>query len=439
MTPGDLRTSPPRRDRPARLGPAQSGQPSPLRESPARLGSVQSGQGEARPEQRKPAQRRSPPPSARKRHLEEAENVDTPAAKRSLQTQEVVHERSDNSKHHGREADVRRSLDFDTWESSGLLALQRHYGGDGDDNNQFGDDVQPARAISVDGVPAEPTYDVRPAHTEPHSEGFAHLLFLDQPEEEVEDTAAKINTWRIIPQRALPKVADFIIEIEARATGGAECREHNCEGCDACNRRFFAWQDFRFLFQLLARNKEAEPQAQQTQKSGPKVDDIIRDRAQRVKQYGWKGVVEEYISDAALRLKSDLDKGPATPVRRTLGEPASAQDADAFCRNAKTMQCGAAAYCITGGVVLPDSARLREKLREKIKPEVPEKTSALLEMRASRLAEMRDRVTAEMIHELDESLAKQAAVLKPFKKKGRTGWRNEFIRALHGTRAGPSL
>ena len=174
---------------------------------------------------------------------------------------------------------------------------------------------------------SDQTYD------EPNSEGFAHLLFSGRSEEEVEDMAAKVNTWRIIPQRALPKLADFIIEIEARATGGAECCEHNCEGCDACNRRFFAWQDFRFLFQLLARNKEAEPQVPQTQKSGPKVDDIIRDRAQQVKQYGWKGVVEEYISDAALRLKSDLDKGPAVPVQRVLGDPASAQDADAFCRN----------------------------------------------------------------------------------------------------------
>ena len=103
------------------------------------------------------------------------------------------------------------------------------------------------------------------------------------------------------------------------------------------------------------------------------------------------------------------------------------------------MQCGAAAYCITGGVILPHSERLREKLREKIKPEVPETTTALLELRASRFSEMCDRVTPEMINEFDEALAKRATILKPFKKKGRTGWRNEFIRALHATRAGPSL
>ena len=103
------------------------------------------------------------------------------------------------------------------------------------------------------------------------------------------------------------------------------------------------------------------------------------------------------------------------------------------------MQSGAAAYCITGGAILPDSKRLRETLREKIKPENAETTRELLQLRADRLSEMRDRVTPEMIHELDEALAKRASTLKPFKKKGRTGWRNEFIRALHATRAGPSL
>ena len=103
------------------------------------------------------------------------------------------------------------------------------------------------------------------------------------------------------------------------------------------------------------------------------------------------------------------------------------------------MQSGAAAHCIIGGVILPDSARLREKLQEKIKPARREKADALLQLRASRLAEMRDRITPDMLHALDEALAKRANTLKPFKKKGRTGWRNEFIRALHATRAGPAL
>ena len=44
-----------------------------------------------------------------------------------------------------------------------------------------------------------------------------------------------------------------------------------------------------------------------------------------------------------------------------------------------------------------------------------------------------------MIHELDEALAKRAAKFKQFKKKGRTGWRNEFVRQLHETRAEPAL
>ena len=103
------------------------------------------------------------------------------------------------------------------------------------------------------------------------------------------------------------------------------------------------------------------------------------------------------------------------------------------------MQSGAAAHCIIGGVILPDSARLREKLQEKIKPACREKADALLQLRASRLAEMRDRITPDMLHALDEALAKRANTLKPFKKKGRTGWRNEFIRAVHASRAGPAL
>ena len=64
------------------------------------------------------------------------------------------------------------------------------------------------------------------------------------------------------------------------------------------------------------------------------------------------------------------------------------------------MQSGAAAHCIIGGVILPDSARLREKLQENIKPASQEKADALLQLRASRLAEMRDRITSDMLHNI---------------------------------------
>ena len=83
---------------------------------------------------------------------------------------------------------------------------------------------------------------------------------------------------------------------------------------------------------------------------GPKVDTVIRDRVQRAISHGWKGLVEEYNADAALRYKADLDRGPSVPAPRVLGEPPSPQDADAFCRNAKTLQSGAAASAITGAV-----------------------------------------------------------------------------------------
>ena len=79
-----------------------------------------------------------------------------------------------------------------------------------------------------------------------------------------------------------------------------------------------------------------------------------------MREHGWKGPVEEYLADAALRRKADLDRGQRAPVARVLGQPASPQDADAFCRNALTMQSGAAAHSLIGGVILPDTARLRE-------------------------------------------------------------------------------
>ena len=83
---------------------------------------------------------------------------------------------------------------------------------------------------------------------------------------------------------------------------------------------------------------------------------------------GWKAQVEEYLADAALRRKADLDRGQKAQVPRVFWEPASPQDADAFCRNAITNQSGATAHALIGGVILPDSVRLREKLAEKIEP-----------------------------------------------------------------------
>ena len=105
------------------------------------------------------------------------------------------------------------------------------------------------------------------------------------------------------------------------------------------------------------------------------------------------------------------------------------------------MQLTTAAACLTAPSVLPDSARLREKLKEKIQPmdaEV-EKAEALTRLRHRRLEEIQKQITPEMIHELDEALAKRASKLKPSKKKGRTGWRNEYIKQLHETPAGPAL
>ena len=127
----------------------------------------------ARPRNRDTARNRSPPPSAQKRRSSNSP-ADVSVPKRAF--------RRDS----GAAADASQSPE------------RRALHTDHADKNRLGDDVQPARAISVDGVPEEPTVDIRPAHTEPYSEGFAHLLFEDQPEEEVEDTAAKINTWRII-------------------------------------------------------------------------------------------------------------------------------------------------------------------------------------------------------------------------------------------------
>ena len=168
MTPSPMRASSPWRDRPARRGSARPGQPSPMRESPTRSGSVQSGRGEARPVQRNAAQRRSPPPSVRKRHIQETDSVETPAAKRNpLQISEFGEERSDNSKQRDHEADARRSLLLNSVDSSGLQALQQQYDSGVGDDHMTGDHHPAVEHDAVDighGV-------------ENNDSNFAHLLF----------------------------------------------------------------------------------------------------------------------------------------------------------------------------------------------------------------------------------------------------------------------
>ena len=315
------------------------------RECPAREDSQKSGSPLPRGRAAASGPRRdqlSPPPSAQKRGRD---SVGDPAAKRAFR---------------GSDDEDSRSSVFDI------------------ESQQYPDKVQPSprepsegqQDTAADNISRtdQGTTGVAPTHN-----GFAPLLFggdTGLTEDEAEDIAAKVNTWRILPKRALPKIADFVIEISDRATSGAECERRCCEGCDACKARNEAWLEFHYLFQLLARNKEESKESKPTQmmKSGPKVDDIIKVRSQQAKQHGWKGIVEEYRADAALRHKVDLDRGQPTPAARKLGEPASPQDADAFCRNAASGQLGKAAQSIIGGVVLPDSQQLREKLREKIPP-----------------------------------------------------------------------
>ena len=90
------------------------------------------------------------------------------------------------------------------------------------------------------------------------------------------------------------------------------------------------------------------------------------------------------------------------------------------------MQLTTAAACLTAQSVLSDSARLREKLKEKIRPMDAEleKAEALTRLRHRPLEEMEKQITPEMIQELDEALAKRANKLKPFKKEGQGGGMN---------------
>ena len=102
------------------------------------------------------------------------------------------------------------------------------------------------------------------------------------------DQAAKVSTWRNIPARCRPKIADIIIDIEQRATGGSEC---TCDNCHHCNLRYQTWLEFHYLLQILMRNKE---RLHTEKDAGPKVDAIIRELVQRAKAHDWKGLVEEY-------------------------------------------------------------------------------------------------------------------------------------------------
>ena len=91
-----------------------------------------------------------------------------------------------------------------------------------------------------------------------------------QPDD-LSDQAAKVDTWK---------------NIEQRATGGSE---YTCGNCHHCNLRYQAWLEFHYLFQILMRNKE---RLQPEKDPGPKVDAISRERVQRAKAHGWKGLVE---------------------------------------------------------------------------------------------------------------------------------------------------
>ena len=44
------------------------------------------------------------------------------------------------------------------------------------------------------------------------------VFYVSSEEGEAADNAAKVDTWRNIPKRARPKIADMIIEIAERAT-----------------------------------------------------------------------------------------------------------------------------------------------------------------------------------------------------------------------------
>ena len=221
----------------------------------------------ARPRNRDTARNRSPPPSAQKRRSSNSP-ADVSVPKRAFR-------RDSGAAADASQSPERRALHTDhadtSQNSSSGIRL--------DQLIDFNAEALTPPAILHDELTdhgADPSTPTIPTD-EPT---FAHLLLTGRSEEEVADTAAKVNTWRNIPKRARPKIADMIVEIEARATSGDPCSSPNCPGCHACDRRCRAWQDFDYLFQILMRNKESEGPS--VAKSGPKVDEIIRDRIQQV-------------------------------------------------------------------------------------------------------------------------------------------------------------
>ena len=184
----------------------------------------------ARPRNRDTVRNRSPPPSAQKRRSSNSP-ADVSVPKRAFRRDSGA--AADASQSPERRALHTDHADTSQNSSSGILLEQLIDFNDIDiDFIDFNDELTdhgadpPTPTIPTD----EPT--------------FAHLLLTGRSEEEVADTAAKVNTWRNIPKRARPKIADMIVEIEARATSGDPCSSPNCPGCHACDRRCRAWQDF---------------------------------------------------------------------------------------------------------------------------------------------------------------------------------------------------
>ena len=164
----------------------------------------------ARPRNRDSARNRSPPPSAQKRRgsspaeasvrkrafiRDSCAAADAPQSPERRASHADHAEASQNSKNSG----LRLDMLFDLYQ-------------------------EPSTPLEVDnGEPADPEAEPPTLTIPPDEPTFAHLLFDGRSEEEAADTAAKVNTWRNIPKRARPKIADMIIEIAERATSGDPC------------------------------------------------------------------------------------------------------------------------------------------------------------------------------------------------------------------------
>ena len=115
---------------------------------------------------------------------------------------------------------------------------------------------------------------------------FAQLLFgggTGLTEEEVADSAAKVDTWRVLPARARPKLAHLIIDMVDKATGHEDCKSNSSEECLACQQRLHAGQELDYIFQLTARNVECSGPRDSNQ-TGPNVDEIITSRIVRAQK-----------------------------------------------------------------------------------------------------------------------------------------------------------